>query len=111
MPVDDWRQLSDLLREQKYGRFEDAENAWFLVLDDIGSDYDPNKFSTSKLDKLLRSRRHWTVITTNLTPKQIAEELDPRIVSWMIRDGNKIVQIDAPITPFANKRNENRSSP
>ena len=89
----DWRVISDEMKGGQYGAFEDATRDWFVVLDDIGADYDPNKFAASKLDKLLRSRRGWTVITANLYLPGIAESLDTRIASWMIRDGNKVVEV------------------
>jgi DNA replication protein DnaC len=95
----DWRKVSDGFKDGKWGYVEAMEEPWLTVLDDVGADYDPRKIAVSKLDQVLRSRHgKWTVITCNMTLEQIAEQMDPRISSWLIRDGNTVVEINA--TPF-----------
>lgn len=93
----DWRKLSDGFKSGDYEIIEDLEKSFFLMLDDIGADYDPSSNSTSKLDRILRSRAgKWTILTCNFTLAQIAENLDTRIASFLVRDKNKIVEINAP---------------
>jgi DNA replication protein DnaC len=92
----DWRKISDGFKAGDYEIIEDMESVFILMLDDIGADYDPSSNSTSKLDRVLRSRAgKWTILTCNLTLSQIAETLDTRIASFLIRDENKVVEIEA----------------
>jgi len=92
----DWRRVSDKIKSGEYDIIDALEEPFLLVLDDVGSDYDPSKMVASKLDRLIRSRRgKWTFITCNLLLHQVAEGLDPRIASFMIRDGNKVVEINS----------------
>jgi DNA replication protein DnaC len=92
----DWRKVSDGF---KIGRFEvvdDLESTFLLLLDDIGADYDPSSIGVSKLDRVLRSRTgKWTILTCNLTLAQISETLDARIASFLIRDGNRVCEINS----------------
>lgn len=95
----DWRKVSDGFKDGKWGYVDVMEEPELLVLDDVGADYDPRKISTSKLDQVLRTRiGKWTVLTCNMSLEQIADQLDARIASWLIRDGNTVVEIET--TPF-----------
>ena len=67
----------------------------FLVLDDIGACKDKSGFVTGELSVLLgRRTAKWTVITSNLALADIAQNLDTRIASRMIRDGSVVVDVD-----------------
>jgi len=89
----DWRRLTADLRSGDYGLIEDLTGDWFVVLDDVGSSYDPNGFVASALDQVLNGRlRKWTVITCNYGLAEIAERMDTRIASRMIRDDSIVVE-------------------
>ncbi len=91
----DFRRVSDALKSGEYSIVQTLAQPFLLILDDIGADHDPNGFVASKLDQLIRARRgKWTVITCNLPLAGIAEKLDQRIASFLIRDGNKAVEIE-----------------
>jgi hypothetical protein len=68
----------------------------FKVIDDLGTgttgaDGEATAFAVQKMGELLDRRlRKWTVITTNFTRRQIAEQFDPRIASRLMRGGNVI---------------------
>jgi DNA replication protein DnaC len=92
----DLRKVSDQMKGGQWDLTEAMEEPALAVLDDVGADYDPNKIFASKLDRVLRSRgRKWTVVTANMPLEEIASKLDTRIASWLIRDENKLVQIQA----------------
>lgn len=72
---------------------DDLIDVDFLGIDDMGAEYDPSGFIKSGLDRLLNSRRgKWTVITSNLTKKEIGEKLDTRILSRLFREGGVVVE-------------------
>lgn len=88
-----WRKLISDLRQGDYELIYDLVEDWFVVLDDIGSSYDPNGFAASSLDQVLNGRlRKWTVITCNYSLQDISDRMDVRIASRMIRDGSVIVE-------------------
>jgi DNA replication protein DnaC len=91
----DWRKVSDAFKGGEWSLVEAMEQPLLLCVDDVGADYDPNLVAASKLDRILRSRRDkWTVVTCNLGLDQIAEKMDPRIASYLIRDGNTVVEMN-----------------
>jgi DNA replication protein DnaC len=72
-----------------------AQRVKFLVLDDIGATRDSTGYVTGHLGNLLGERvGRWTVVTSNLGVEQIAEKLDTRVASRLIRDENTVVQIE-----------------
>ena len=92
----DWRKISDGFKTGQYEVVEDLEKTFLLMLDDIGADHDPSGIGTSKLDRILRSRSgKWTILTCNLSLAQIAEKMDSRIASFLIRDENRVCEIAA----------------
>lgn len=91
----DLRTVSDRLKGGEWDLVEVMEQPRLAVLDDFGSDYDPNRLFVAKMDRILRARaRKWTVVTANLKLAEVAR-LDARIASWMIRDNNRAVEIEA----------------
>lgn len=97
----DWRKFCSDLRGGSFGRVDDLEDDWFVVLDDIGSEYDPNGFVASTLDRICNTRSRsdrvrWTLITCNLSLEQIAHRLDARIADRMMRNGSVVVECDQP---------------
>lgn len=93
----DWRKFASELRGGSFGRLEDIERDWFVVLDDIGSEHDPSGFIASVLDRICNSRSDitrpkWTLITCNLGLSQIAEKIDTRIADRMLRNGSVVIE-------------------
>ncbi len=90
----DWRKCVHRLRNGEHDLIEAMAEDPMCVVDDIGAE-DPTGFSKSKLDDLCNRRLgKWTVFTANLTLEQIADHLDQRIASRMVRDGNITVEVD-----------------
>jgi len=90
----DWRKMLSDLRNGKYHIMEDACEMNFLFLDELAIEHDPSGFAADKLSELLGRRiGKWTVITSNLSPEKIAA-LDVRVMSRMIRDGNRLVRCE-----------------
>jgi DNA replication protein DnaC len=89
-------QISDGFKAGRFSIVETMEEKWLTVLDDIGADYDPSKITASKVDRVLRMRKgKWTLATFNLPLNEIATKVDARVASFIIRDGNKFVEIRA----------------
>ena len=69
----------------------------FVFLDDVGAGYDKSGWQAERLYRIVNARvGRWTVLTSNLSPGQIAERMDPRISSRMNRGGSKVLQVDVP---------------
>lgn len=98
-----------LVQEMKDGNFETAKllcedevkpngstgaTYWFEVIDDIGQVEDTAKgYLLGALSRIADARiGKWTIWTANLSLSEIAERLDERIASRMIRDGNVVVE-------------------
>jgi len=93
----DWRKFADDIRSGGYERLvEDACDEWFVVVDDFGAERDPSGFIASAADRIMNARRDkWTLITTNLSLKNISERMDVRIASRLVRDRNEVVEVEA----------------
>lgn len=90
----DWRSVVDLLREGRHDMTSTLYEAWFAVIDDIGSEYDPSGFAADRLSHVLNKRvGKWTIITGNLDVRQISERIDPRVASRLLRGGNTVVSV------------------
>ena len=84
--------ITDYIFSKHKEQLQFCEDAWLLVIDDFGTQYDKSGFVLSKLFELINRRMgKWTVITSNLNLKQIANDVDPRIASRLVRDGNRVV--------------------
>lgn len=93
----DWRKFADDIRSGSYERLiEDACDEWFVIIDDFGAERDPSGFVAAAADRILNGRRDkWTLITTNLSLKDIGERMDVRIASRLVRDRNEVIEIEA----------------
>lgn len=93
----DWRKFADDIRSGSYERLvEDAIDEWFVIIDDFGAERDPSGFIAAASDRILNDRKNkWTLITTNLSLKNIGERLDVRIASRLMRDRNQVVEVEA----------------
>ena len=87
--------LEHMLQTGEWGRFLDICGAKCALIDDIGLGVVPLEISKPKLASLAERRLNkWTLITSNLRLREIADQLDKRIASRMIRGGNQYVEVD-----------------
>lgn len=92
-----WSKFIDRQRDGNHGEVYALSKVPFVVLDDIGSEYDPSGFSKDKLYKLAECRTgKWTVVTSNLGLDHIARSIDIRVASRMLRDNSIVVKVTAP---------------
>lgn len=102
-----------MVQEMKAGDFESSalltekEEKWdlkkgmtyaYALIDDIGQAEDQRKaYLVSTLAHIADARMEsWTVWTSNMKLDQIAEMIDPRIASRMIRGGNVVIENNCP---------------
>ena len=70
--------------------------AFFVVIDDLGAPRDKNEFLADCYARICEERLgKWTIITTNKPLARIAEEIDARIASRMIRGGSEVIEASA----------------
>ncbi len=87
-----WPTLLNKLRDGQYHLATDLIAANVVFLDELAIEHDPSGFGADKLCHILSGRvGKWTLITSNLTLRQIAT-LDGRISSRMIRGGSVVKQ-------------------
>lgn len=81
-----------------YSTCDDLKTAWFAIIDDIGSEHDPSKNGSQQLCQIcsmrLRDENRWTVFSSNKSLGQIESDMDRRIASRLVRDGNEVLTID-----------------
>lgn len=91
-----WRRFIERQRAGGFTEIVELCELPFVIVDDIGAEYDPNGFARARLDELLDARLgKWTVITTNLRLSEIGEQLDTRISSRMLRGGSIFAETTA----------------
>lgn len=95
--------ISYLSAKNACGRFLDGEYGLpaimiamdFLVIDDIGTEKDPNGTFRGELQEVMNQRLgKWTVITSNMDYSQLVQ-YDTRFASRLIREGGKVVHSTA----------------
>ncbi len=91
-----WPKIAgELLSNQGYWKLEELQLEKLVVVDEIGSDRDPSGHVRDCLARVLSSRvGKWTVITSNKSLGEIQRDIDTRISSRMIRDGNIVVDVE-----------------
>jgi DNA replication protein DnaC len=89
--------VNDRMLKGEYDFLDDVRDWDFFAIDDIVSEYEKHRaLSAAKLYQVLDGRLgKWTVLTANLSLRQVSELLDTRIASRMIRDGGVVVEVDA----------------
>lgn len=91
-----WPRLLPRLRDGAYWLLDDIRDCHLLFLDDFGTER-PTEFALEKLYEIIESRtRKWTLLTCNLSVAQIAERMDTRIASRLVRDNSTVIDVDAP---------------
>lgn len=80
-----------------YAELEELKREKLVVIDEIGSDRDPNGHVRDCLSRLLSARvGKWTIITSNKSLGEIQRDIDTRVSSRMCRDGSVVVDVDIP---------------
>lgn len=92
----DERRLSARLRGGEYRLIDSFRSDFFVAMDEVGVERDPTNFISNALGEFCEARLgHWGMFATNLTLQEIAERMDARIASRLIRDRNRVVSITA----------------
>ena len=88
-----WVDALNYMRDGHHNYAAELGQEHLLVIDDIGAEHG-SEYGTGKLMELLNRRLgRWTFITSNLTMKRFSE-MDDRIASRLIRDHNRVFQIE-----------------
>ncbi len=99
-------QLREMLDTGEWNRMGAFRGDYFLVLDDIMAEHAKlRELSASKLFEILNARhgRRWTIVTANTDLEGVSTQLDPRIASRLIRDGNVCLTIPANTPDYAER--------
>lgn len=100
-----WKLRREQTREEACADVDYALEQRLLLIDDIGGSKD-SEFSASALFRIIEHRMNkWTIITSNRNLQQLAETVDSRIASRMIRDRNVCVEADT--VDFATRKKNN----
>lgn len=88
-----WPKCIDCMLAGDFGFMRQACEDWFLVLDDVGAEHERLRdLSAAKLFAILNARQYrFTVLTANLGIEEIAEKLDTRISSRLLRHGGTVI--------------------
>lgn len=83
-----------------YGREDNRSDKYFdctlLIIDDLGTEFS-NQFTVATIYNLLNSRQNKglaTIISTNLSPEELAKKYEDRIYSRIIGGGSKILPFE-----------------
>lgn len=97
-----WAVMIDKARSKDYAALKLAASDWIKIIDDLGT----NSFTEDSFNKTPRATlfvcqamgdlldkrlRKWTVINSNFSRRQFAEQFDSRVASRLTRHGNVIV--------------------
>lgn len=85
---------AEMLRNGHWDLQAQLEGLDVLVLDDLGAERTTDMIRASLYDLLNSRLGKWTVITSNLNLEQIAEGMDARLASRMLRGGSVVVESD-----------------
>jgi len=92
----DERDLAARMRAGEYDLVNELRDDYLVVIDELGVTRDPSNFVASCIAELGQKRLgRWTIWATNFTMSEIAQRIDERIASRLVRDGNVLVQIKA----------------
>lgn len=93
--------VTDML-EGDYTGLRQLREDWFVCIDDIAAEYERNRdLSIAKLYDVLNARQgKWTLLTCNMDIENIAEKLDTRIASRLLRDGGLHVNIPRSVKDY-----------
>lgn len=88
--------INQRMLQGDYSFIEDMRDYDFFAIDDIVQGHEKHRaLWASKLYDIFEARqRKWTVVTANYTLQEIAENLDTRLASRMIRHGGIVVDVN-----------------
>lgn len=88
--------LASRMRSGDYNLPRTLRDDFFVGLDELGATRDPSNFISEAIGMLAEARlNRWTFFATNLTLAEIADRMDARISSRLIREQNRVVVIEA----------------
>ena len=85
---------AEMLRNGHWDLQAQLEGLDLLVLDDLGAERMSDAIRASLYDLLNSRLGKWTVITSNMNLQGIADDIDSRLSSRMIRGGSVVVEVD-----------------
>ena len=98
-----WITIVDYMRRGDFGVIDHVCDAQVAFIDDIGAAYESALSKAKILEIAERRMGKATFWTSNLTLQQIAEQVDVRVASRMVRDGNRVFEFrDCPDWSLAN---------
>lgn len=108
-----WPEMAaQLLGNKGYGQLEDLHREKLVVLDEIGADRDPSGHVRDCLSRLLSCRvGKWTILTSNKTLDDIQRDIDTRLSSRIIRDGNIVLDVELKDYALRQRENHNLRTP
>ena len=87
-----WPEVVRRIRAGDYYLIESYAKMDILFIDDFGAEH-KTEFSIGGANELFNKRcRKWTFITSNFSLEDISEQIDNRISSRLIRDGNVVTE-------------------
>ena len=90
-----WPEVVRRVRGGEYYLIDSYSKKDILFIDDFGAEH-KTEFSIGGSNELFNKRLHkWTFLTSNLSLNDIAEQIDSRISSRIIRDGNRVAETNA----------------
>jgi DNA replication protein DnaC len=87
-----WITIVDYMRKGDFGVIDFVCDAPIAFIDDIGAGYETEMSKAKILEIAERRTGKSTFWTSNLTAEQIAEQIDVRVASRMVRGNNRIFQ-------------------
>lgn len=87
-----WITIVDYMRKGDYGVVDHLCDAKVAFIDDIGAGYETALSKAKILEIAERRTGKATFWTSNLTAQQIADQIDVRVASRMVRDGNRVFE-------------------
>lgn len=88
--------FAERLRAREYDLPEYLGEDYIVCIDDLGSARDRTDYLADALFRMCSARLgKWTLFTTNLSLPEIAQRIDDRVASRLIRDANDVVTIMA----------------
>ena len=97
-----WGKVMEEMLDGDYTGMRNLQADWFVGLDDIGAEYQRHReLAVAKLYDVLNARvGRFTVITANLSYRQIGQMLDERIASRLVRNNSVVIELKAGTRDF-----------
>jgi DNA replication protein DnaC len=97
-----WPKTFGKIMDGEFWRIEEMGDANLLMLDELSCSLDQKGTEREYMWRVLSDRiNKWTIITSNYSLDKIANLIDVRIASRMVRDGSVVVEVNT--VDFANR--------